>query len=417
MNIFRTFGGETTASTLVGSDATLGQMNFAFIDMGQGDCTIISCPDNTVYIVDCGTTAWSDEKHFTKAKEIVRAWAGDQSVYLIVTHPDQDHYNQFLALLVKSEPKVLVSAIYFSRAKSETSPLGRYKVSGFNINMESFGYPKISEVTLNNTTHSRKSWTKLLDYYTVSIDEDFPETGLVLRSGKTPKNKDWSLTIIAGNVKTTASSTSATANNVVSLCTVAKLDSDKLFLTGDSTEETLTYLYAKQKAHFNNCAIFQIPHHGSESSPPSTAFKDWVNPESLYLSVGLLNDSYNLPKASILNVWLTCSRLRKKDEWTYDEWVPNVAGYDNIDDLNNVIFNVWIAKGYKVLENKSKTLFWLSNPKDAEKGKSGTGFYGLTRDFYFLYRKTVSKDLYLTATNGSWYDQDFFDPEDLLKNK
>jgi beta-lactamase superfamily II metal-dependent hydrolase len=413
MNIFRTFGGETTASTLVGSDATLGQMNFAFIDMGQGDCTIISCPDNTVYIVDCGTVAWSSQKYFTKAQEIVRAWAGNKSIYLICTHPDRDHYNQFINLLL-IEPKVKVSAIYFSRALSESSPLGRYKQSGFNINMRAFGYPKIMEINLNNTSHYMRSWMRLTGY-DESLKENIPETGLVLRSGKTPKGKDWSLTIIAGNVATRASSSSATANNVVSLCTIAKLDNDKLFLTGDSTEETLSYLYDKQRAHFQNCSIFQIPHHGSESSVPSATFKDWVNPQSLYVSVGLLHDAFNLPKATILNTWLTCKRLRTEDEWTYDEWVPRVKGYYNSGDLNDVIFKKW--KGYKVLNNNSRTLFWLADPEDAAPGKSGTGFYGLTYDFYFIYRRTTNKDLYLTATNGSWYDQDFFDPKNLSDNQ
>jgi len=36
-------------------DAEYDEMNIGFMDIGQGDCTVISCPDNMVIVVDCGT--------------------------------------------------------------------------------------------------------------------------------------------------------------------------------------------------------------------------------------------------------------------------------------------------------------------------------------------------------------------------
>ena len=51
------------------------ETNFAFIDMGQGDCTIISCPDGSVYIVDCGSSGGLPEDSFEEAQELVRDWA------------------------------------------------------------------------------------------------------------------------------------------------------------------------------------------------------------------------------------------------------------------------------------------------------------------------------------------------------
>ncbi len=398
MNVFRTFGSDLTASTEGDGTAKKGEMNFAFIDMGQGDCTIISDPDNEVYIIDCGSARMTAPDDFEEAKKIVRAWAGKSSVNIIVTHPDFDHYNKFIDLLV-SKPVVDVWAIYFSRAKSDNAPLARYRSSGFNINLAAFGYPALREVTLNDTSNFIKKWRKG-DGYTKATVENIPKTGYVIKEGTTTNNKDWSITIIAGNVKTTQSPESATANNVVSLCTMIKFDTDKALLTGDSTEETLTYLYNNQKAHFKECAIFQVPHHGSESSVPTDNFKNYVNPQTLLVSVGQGTYTHKLPRNIVLEKWLTCTRLRNISMF-YDEWIYGVPGYKTSKDLTDILKNQW--KNYNT--ERTTTFYFLKDPADGV--KSGTGFWGFTRSFYFIYRRSVKKDIFTTGIYGNLTNQSF----------
>lgn len=407
MNVFRTFGRDLTASTVGDGTAKKGEMNFAFIDMGQGDCTIISDPDNNVYVVDCGSARMTTPANFENAKKILRAWAGKSSVYVIVTHPDFDHYNKFIELLV-SKPVVDVWHIYFSRAKADNAPLARYRSSGFNINLAAFGYPALREVTLNSTSNFLKKWSNGNGGYTKATVEAIPKTGYEIHSGTTANNKKWSITIIAGNVKTTQSSESATANNVVSLCTMIKFDTEKALLTGDSTEETLTYLYANQKAHFKDCSIFQVPHHGSESSIPTDNFKNHVNPETLLVSVGYATYTHKLPRNIVLEKWLTCPRLEKK-YIQYDEWIYAVKGYNNTKDLDAILKNKWNKYNFA----RTTTFYYLTDPEDGV--KSGTGFWGFTRSFYFIYRRSVNKFIYTTGIYGN-LDVEGFKEETALDN-
>jgi beta-lactamase superfamily II metal-dependent hydrolase len=404
MNIYTTFGKEQQLTATVSQRAIIGEMNLAFIDMGQGDCTIISCPDNSVYIVDCGTTAELSDESFAEAKKLVRSWSKGKAVNVIMTHPDKDHYNKFIELLC-TEPKVSVNIFYFSRALSKKSPLGYYKERAMMRNIFLFGRPILEEVTLNGKTHESKKWLPMFDYED-PITTDIPEDGYVIKKGKTRKGFNWSLTIIAGNVPTVSRSAS-TKSNVVSLCTLVKFDKDKLLLTGDSTDETLTYLYSKQKPNIKEVSIFQVPHHGSESSLPTESFKDWVNPESLLVSVGLLVNSFNLPRYDVMSRWLTSSRLRNVPR-TYQYWQYGMEGYDSYKDLQRILDVDW--KDYDWEQNDSRTFFWLKDPKDAGPKKSGTGFFGFSYKNWFLFRAESKKDLYQTGVIGSWFDEDFVPP-------
>ena len=300
-----------------------------------------------------------------------------------MTHPDKDHYKN--CVLLASKPEVGVNVIYFSRAKSEMSPLGYYNQNALGRNLALLGNPMLAEVTLNSTTHSVNKWLKLTDYQN-SISDDIPATGYVLKGG-TVSTLNWSLTIIAGNVPTT-SKTPSLQSNVVSLCTVARFV-QLLVLTGDATSETLAYLEASQAAHVAKASIFQVPHHGSDGSLPTATFRDTVNPQTLLVSVGLLNDSDNLPRFNVLQFWTSASRLQKKardmDYWKTPTEVPM-----SYDDLKSIVSVSW--KPYEVLNNPSRTFFWLSDPKDAGPKKSDTGFYGFTNNGYLLYRANEKHD-------------------------
>ncbi len=406
MNIYTTFSEESDSpqvSTRL-QDAKIGQMNFAFIDMGQGDCTIISCPDNSVYIVDCGSSGGLEDDSFQEARDLVRSWSKGKAVNVVMTHPDKDHYNKFIDLLL-SKPKVPVNVFYFSKALKDNSPLGNYKETALMRNIYLFGKPILTEVTINAASNHIKKWLPLFDYED-PIESDVPESGYEIHSGTTGKGKNWSLKIIAGNVAT-SSRIASIKSNVVSLCTLVKFDTNKLLLTGDSTEETLDFLYDYQSDQIQNVSIFQVPHHGSAGSLPTSDFKNWVNPESLLVSVGLLVDSYNLPRFNVMEKWLTATRLRQQPR-TYDYWVDEVEGYETYADLKNILEEDW--EDYEWDQNSSGTFFWLKDPKDAGPKKSNTGFYGFSNKGWFLFRAETPKDLYQTGILGSQFDEGFVSP-------
>src|SRR5712664_1382913 len=65
-----------------------------FMDAGQGDCTLVVYPDNTLMLVDCGSTK-SGSEAFEGIKQVAHAKLKTSNSYvnLVLTHPDEDHYN------------------------------------------------------------------------------------------------------------------------------------------------------------------------------------------------------------------------------------------------------------------------------------------------------------------------------------
>lgn len=399
MSIFRTYSADSPTPKITNGEANIGEMNFAIVDMGQGDCTIISDPNNNVYVIDCGSIDRMPEKSMITAQALLRKWAAGNTIELIITHPDQDHYNKFWDLLVEAAPTVNVKNIYFSRAQSDTSPLGNYSVGYFSSNLKHFGNPDLIEVTLNETKDELKIWSKSTAYR-VPKTEPIVST-FELARGKV-KTKAWSISIIAGNVMSNNYIRKADKNNTASLVTLVQFDYLKLLLTGDSTSETFTFLEENHASEIRDVDTFQIPHHGSESSMPEASFVELVNPKSLVVSVGLLSSSFFLPKKSIIDAWLKSKALRK-GSFIVDYWVLGNKKYNSIKMLNKILNEVW--DGYKVYQ--SGNFWWLKDPEDAE--ESGTIFYGFSNRDYFLYRITSKKEIWITGVEGSLWNQKWKD--------
>ena len=68
-----------------------GTLQVFAVPVGQGDCTIIQCPNGNIAVVDCGTsggnrvTAYGVEKWLDTSINRVS--------YILITHPDRDHQN------------------------------------------------------------------------------------------------------------------------------------------------------------------------------------------------------------------------------------------------------------------------------------------------------------------------------------
>ncbi len=65
-----------------------GELRVHFIDVGQGDCTLIELPDGKVALIDGGDSATSTKR---KVMRYLNALDIDTVDYLIVTHTDKDH--------------------------------------------------------------------------------------------------------------------------------------------------------------------------------------------------------------------------------------------------------------------------------------------------------------------------------------
>ncbi len=81
-----------------------GEMRIHFLDVGQGDCTLIELPDGKVALIDGGTATESSKETILRYLNALKIKTID---YLIVSHPDEDHCGALRAVL---EQKTILNA-------------------------------------------------------------------------------------------------------------------------------------------------------------------------------------------------------------------------------------------------------------------------------------------------------------------
>ena len=77
-----------------------GEMRIHFLDVGQGDCTLIELPDGKVAMIDGGDTSDVTAKAVLRYLNALKIKTID---YLIVTHPDSDHCGSLKKVLQQKD--------------------------------------------------------------------------------------------------------------------------------------------------------------------------------------------------------------------------------------------------------------------------------------------------------------------------
>lgn len=68
------------------------QLEVLFLDVGQGDCSIIRATDGTVFMIDGGSTSESDIGRYTISK-VLKYYGIDVIDFMMLSHMDADHVN------------------------------------------------------------------------------------------------------------------------------------------------------------------------------------------------------------------------------------------------------------------------------------------------------------------------------------
>lgn len=94
-----------------------GELRLHFLDVGQGDCTVVEFPDGDVLVVDAGDGAFEHDN------DIIRYLRGlaPQSLTLVVTHADADHYGGMAEILQTFR----ADTVYLPQIGSETDAYRR----------------------------------------------------------------------------------------------------------------------------------------------------------------------------------------------------------------------------------------------------------------------------------------------------
>jgi len=387
--------------------------------MGQGDCSLIRCPDGKIVMIDCGSKADFQVDFLKIVADQVRdpAWAGKKMRIdaLILTHKDQDHYNQVRWVLSDSKigkykyPQLKIDKVYFSWAYDDDSALGRYTVNGINQAVYDgiFKTSELYEVTIcseDDVENFYKKWTSNDGFEdavadATTNDPKVPIAGreYTLFSGKTSGGKDWSVSLIAGNVLKEKGpikdlgedengysfTDGATEDNARSLITLLEIDGKKALFCGDATFSTEHFLVKSQSTLISNVQFLLAPHHGSEWAS-SSSFVDAVNPKQVVVSASYMEHTHKHPRKNAVTSWLKKVTAGSSHHIDYWEYAPDKANktWDNWEKTKTT--------DQLVLSDSGNFMSLAELP-------GANIYYGVSMGWGRLYRAEVSGDLKETA--------------------
>jgi beta-lactamase superfamily II metal-dependent hydrolase len=260
-----------------------------FMDAGQGDCTLIVYPDNSVTLVDCGSTK-SGAAAFEEIKKVAndRLKNSGGQVTLVLTHPDEDHYNLIHKLDKNDRLYDKLTGTYYGG------------------DIELYRNEKDKNSTYDLLFHLKEHRAAMPPDNTTSITPD----PLLSRAGV-------NVTILAANC--TGNLKSDVKKNANSIVLLVEYKKAKIFLMGDATSETEKFIHdnfqkaghlSRLKKQLGETVVLKMGHHGSDTSTS----RDWVNliqPDILVVSAGTRSfNGTGMPKESHLNSTINATKLK-----------------------------------------------------------------------------------------------------------
>lgn len=221
---------------------TLAPMEVHFIDVGQGDATLIKCGDSAM-LIDAG-----ENDKGTLVQNYIKKQGVTSLDYLIVTHPDSDHSGGADVIITKYDIDTII-------------------------------YPNYSK-----DTATWRDVIKAMDYKNYKVTEPVV--------GDTYKLGDAEFTIIAPNKDDYGDNT-----NDYSVGILLRHGNKKFVFTGDAEEAAEADIVANRIDV--TADVLQVGHHGSKTAS-TTEFLKAISPEYAVISCGEDN-SYGHPHAATLN--------------------------------------------------------------------------------------------------------------------
>jgi len=219
-----------------------------FVDVGQGDAIVLMLPDGKVMCIDLGSgTSLSNavrDKYFNFLRDDVKIKAVD---YLIITHPDSDHYNMGVKLLNDFDVKNIYYNEYAGKAGYDNFVAKAKEEEGAEL-------------------------------FAVKTRGTFVVTGV-----------GYSFTIYAIG--------SASNSNALSLITVFTYGTRKVIFTGDAEVSTESWFITQIPSNFD-ADVLKVGHHGSRSCT-SQAFLSAIKVEFAVISCGV-NNTYGHPHSETM---------------------------------------------------------------------------------------------------------------------
>jgi competence protein ComEC len=237
-----------------------GSLEVHFIDVGQGDATMIKCPDGQTILVDAGSLGGNVEPDAVR-DYIIRQL--DQNHLgldvLVVTHPDTDHYNLLRDVL----DDISIGHIYRVGKKADYNNPTIWNwlshAAGRNVSTLSAG-------VFDRASHPNN----------------------VMSCG------DADVWIMSAGI-----SSSKSRKNAMSIVLMVKYGTFETVLTGDATFATEDVIMGRYSKDWLDADVLKIGHHGSSTTSTQNSWADTVKPK-LAIASAARSNSYNHPRATVI---------------------------------------------------------------------------------------------------------------------
>jgi len=227
--------------TKIVSEVANNTLEIHFMDVGQGDSTLIICPNGNKILIDAGSLSGNSSDHLRDYILEQIDTTGRQIDTLVITHPDADHYN-----LIEETLRFV--------------PIERILMVGVEEDYKTTFWNWLTGVNVNEK---------------IVLDENHFDS-----------ESDPSDLLNCGDVETYILAASIPANtsrkNAMSIVLMLRYGDVEAILTGDATKATENKIIDRYSDNFLDVDILKIGHHGSLSTSTS---KNWANKTKPKLAV------------------------------------------------------------------------------------------------------------------------------------
>jgi beta-lactamase superfamily II metal-dependent hydrolase len=310
-----------------------GKLYIAFIQVGQGDCIVVSTPASRVLVFDCGSTGTDGEVGFkARVKSTLRGakfLRGTNTIdVLVLTHPDRDHYNQLEEMLGVD---FTIDVCYHSLASDQYAE--KYTSSWVKNQMSDVLHVK--QVVHNNDQANGNAGQVSLNGQPVQPATDADTVDRLDGQGgiRIVDEPNCKISIIAAGVTQVYNvPADGDPKNTASIVTLIEAFGKKILLCGDATFNTEQYLMNTALNRLQNLTVLQIGHHASKVTSSGKTFVRQVNPWAAVASAGRNIVTYHLPSSDVIiryQIQLTLSNLLQINEHETFFWEGNEGGYQH----------------------------------------------------------------------------------------
>ena len=265
-----------------------GTAEFHYIDVGQGDSTLIMADGETV-LIDTGVSDSDDTViKYLQSKEIKTI------DYFIITHFDADHYGEAVDILdaFSVETLIIPDQVKYNSDKKE-------QVSYTKFMQKVAELPEIYVCVVENsdTIGDRIEIDDIID---IDSDDD-----RIISIGKIDPNIEGDKADLVLEFLGPIAD-SYTDDNDYSIIFTARWGNNKLLFTGDAekaAEKDFVQRYSTNLSKYIDCDVFKAGHHGSRTSSRQEIL-DAASPEYIIISCGADN-KYGHPHSEAIESFET----------------------------------------------------------------------------------------------------------------